>query len=169
MEEIFRKIIENDFSDVAGLTVDACVPMSQSLINEIIAVILQGDKAIQSCQVSIHEQNQVSVRLKTSLWPWPLDLKLKLDKSVDFASFSSPKMRLWLANHRLLGSLGSFFNALPKWAKLYGNQIVIDLDSFARTPQQKRLLKLIKSVEVETEEGKAVFDVKIQTDTYVSE
>ena len=164
MEAIFQKIIANNFSDVAGLTADTSIPMSQSLINEIIAAALQGNKTIQSCPVSIHEQNQVSVRLKTNLLPWPLHLKVKLDQSVDFANFTSPKLRMWLENNRLLGSLGSFFNALPEWAKLYGNQVVIDLGSFLHTPEQKRLFALIKSVEIRTGEGKAIFDVKIEVD-----
>ncbi len=164
MEEIFQKVIANDFADIAGLTANASIPMSESLINEILAVAIQGDKTVQACQLSIHEQNQISVRLKTNLWPWSLNLRLKLDKSVDFESLSSPKMRLWLENHRWLGSLGSFLNALPHWAKLYGSQLVIDLACFLHTPEQKRLLSLIKSVEISTEEGKAIFDIEVKVD-----
>lgn len=165
MEEIFQKIIANDFTDVAGLTADASIPVSQSLANEIIAAKLQDDKTIKSCQVTIYEQNQVLVHLKTSLLPWSLNLKLRLDKSMDFASFSSPKMKAWLENNRLLGSLGSFFHALPEWVKLYGNQMVIDLGYFLPTPEQKRLFDLIKSAEVRTEEGRAIFHVKIEVDS----
>ncbi len=162
MEAIFQKLIANDFSDIAGLTANASIPMSESLINEITAIALQGDETIQSCQVSVHGQNRVSMRLKTKLLPWSLHLKLKLDGSVDFASFSSPKVRMWLENSRLLGSLGSFFKALPEWAKLYGSQIVIDLNSFLRTSEQRKLFELVKSVEISTEEGRAIFDVKIE-------
>lgn len=164
MEAIFQKIIDNHFSDVAGLTAAAAIPVPESLINEILAVALQGDKMIAACQVSIHEQNRVSVRLKTSLLPWSLNLKLKLDESVDLASFSSPKIRAWLENNRMLGSLAAFFNALPKWIKLYGDQVVMDLGFFLRTPEQKQLFDLIKSVEIRTEADKAIFDVKIRVD-----
>ncbi len=80
MEELFQKIIDNDFADVAGLRADASIPVSQSLINEIIASTLQGDRTIQSCEVTFHEQNHISVHLKTSLLPWVLHWKLKLDK-----------------------------------------------------------------------------------------
>lgn len=168
MEAIFQKVIDNDFSDVAGLKADASLPMSESLINEVIAVALQRDKTIESCRVSIHEQNQVSVRLKTSGLPWALHLKLKLDTSVDFASFSSPKMRAWLENNRMLGSLAAFFHALPEWIKLYGDQVVVDLGFFLHTLAQKRLLSLIKAVEIRTETGKAIFDVKIRIDPEAS-
>jgi len=92
-------------------------------------------------------------------------LKLKLDRSVDFASFSSPKVRAWLENNILLGKLGSFFNALPEGIKLYGNQIVIDIGSFLQTPEQKRLLNLVKSVDIKTEESKIILDVRIQVES----
>ncbi|HSK88654.1 MAG TPA: hypothetical protein VK880_09870 [Anaerolineales bacterium] len=164
MEELLRKIIDNHFSDLTGLTADASIPLSQALINELIAAVLQGNKTLQSCQVSVHEQNRVSVRLKTSALPWALDLKLKLDKSVDFSSFSSPKIRAWLENNQLLGSLGSRFNVFPEWAKLYGNQVVIDLGYFLPASEQKQLFELIKSVDIKTEEGKAIFDIKIEVE-----
>jgi len=136
----------------------------QHILNEFIAAALQGHKTIAACQVSIHGQNKVSVKLKTTLLPWSLDLKLKLDKSVDFASFSSPKIRAWLENHRLLGSLGSLFNALPEGVKLYGDQVVIDLGPYLHPLGQKRILDLIKSIAIRTEDGKVIFDVKVEVD-----
>ena len=99
-----------------------------------------------------------------SLLPWALNLKLKLDKAVDFASYSSPKIRAWMENNRLLGSLGSLFNALPPGIKLYGNQVVIDLGAFLSTPEQKRLLELVKSVGIQTEEGRLILDVHAEVD-----
>ncbi len=162
MEAIFRKLIASDFSDIAGLAADASIPMSQSLINEVVEAALRDSQTIRSCRVSVHEQNRVLLRLKTNLLPWSLNLKLRLDKFVDLASFSSPKVRAWLENNHLLGSLGSSFNALPEWARLYRDQVVIDLGFFLRTPEQKKLFELIKAVEIRTAEGKMIFDVRIQ-------
>ena len=162
MEKIFQKIVRNNFSDLKGTTVDASVPVPQSLINELIAETLKGNKNVASVQASVHPQNRVSVDVKTSLLPWALNLKLKLDKEVDFASYSSPKIRAWMENNRLLGSLGSSLNALPEGIKLYGDQIVIDLGAFLRTPEQKRLLSLVKSVGIRTEEGKVILDARLE-------
>ena len=69
-----------------------------------------------------------------------------------------------MENNRLLGSFGSLFNALPEGIKLYGNQIVFDLAAFLHTPEQKRLLNLVKSVGIRTEEGKLILDAKIEVD-----
>jgi hypothetical protein len=162
MDKIFQKIIRNDFSDLKGTTVDARVPVPQLLINELIAETLKGNKTIASIQASVHPQNRVSLDVKTTLLPWTLNLKLKLDKEVDFASYSSPKIRAWMENNRLLGSLGSLFNALPEGIKLYGNQVVIDLGAFLPEPEQRRLLSLVKSVGIQTEEGRIILDAYIE-------
>jgi hypothetical protein len=164
MDKIFQKLINNNFSDLKGTTVDASIPVPQALINELIEATLKGNKNIASIHVSVHPQNRVSADVKTTLLPWPLKLKLKLDQSVDFASYPSPKIRAWMENNRLLGSLGSLFNALPEGVKLYGDQVVIDLGVFFRTPEQKRPLELVKSVGINTEAGKLILDIKIEVD-----
>jgi hypothetical protein len=164
MDKIFQKIIDNNFSDLKGTIVNASVPVPEYLINEIIEAALHGNRNIESCQVSIHGQNRVSANVKTTLLPWSLNLKLRLGNSIDFASFSSPKIRAWLENNRLLGRLGSFFNALPEGVKLYGEQLVLDIGSFLQTPEQKRMLNLVKSVGMSTEDGKLILDVKIEVD-----
>jgi hypothetical protein len=160
MEKLFQKIADNNFSDVRGLVAAASIPVPYYLIDEILAAALEGNKKIASCQVSIHAQNSVSLAVKMKLLPWALNLNLKLDRSVDFASFGSPKLRAWLENHRLLGSLGSFFQVLPDGLQLYGNQVVVDITALLPTPEQKKLLDLIQSIEIRTEEGRAIFDVK---------
>lgn len=162
MDRIFQKIIRNNFSDLQGATVDATIPIPQSLINEIIETTLKGNKNIDSVRVSVHAQNRVSADIKTMLIPWTLNLKLKLDTSVDFASYSSPKIRAWIENNRLLGSLGSLFNALPEGIKLYGDQVVVDLGAFLRTPEQRRILNLVKAVGIRTAEGKVILDFQIE-------
>ena len=164
MDRVFQKVMDSNFSDLQGTIVDASIPVPQALVNELIEAALRGNKSIASCTFSIHPQNRVSVHLKTTMLPWPLNLKLRLDESVDFASYSSPKIRAWMENNRLLGSLGSMFNALPEGIKIYGNQVVLDLGAFLQTPEQKRWLDLVKSVGIQTEEGKVILDVRVEVD-----
>ena len=56
------------------------------------------------------------------------------------------------------------FNVLPEGIKLYGDQVVVDLGVFLQTPEQKRILDLVKSVEIDTVEGKVILDVRIEVD-----
>lgn len=164
MDRIFQRLLASNFSELKGTSLDAVLPVPQALINEVIQASLQGNKNIESCQVTVQTQNRVVVAVKTTLLPWPLQLKLKLDKFIDFASYSSPKIRAWMENNRMLGTVGSFFNALPEGVRLYGDQIVIDLGAFLRTPDQKRLLALVKSVDIRTEVGKVILDARLEVD-----
>ena len=112
--------------------------------------------------MSISGQNKVSANLKTPLWLWPINLKLRLERSVDLTV--SPKIRALLENNVLLGKLGSLFKALPNGVNMRGNQVIIDVESFLDTPDQRKMLDLLKSVEVRTESGKVIFDIKIKVE-----
>jgi hypothetical protein len=162
VNEIFQRIIANNFSDLGGLAVDVSIPVSQQLVNEIIEAALQGNQNIEYCRVSIGEQNRIFINVKTTRWPWPVNLKVWVFQSVDIRPV--PKIRVLLENNVLLGKLGSFFKALPEGVKLYGEQIVIDVRSFLKTEQQKKFLDLVKSMEIQTEKGKLIFDVQIRID-----
>ena len=164
MDKIFQLILDDDFADLTGATVTATIPVPQALINQLIQASLQGNRSLRSCQLSVHANNRVSVDIKTAMFPLPLTLKLRLDTLVDLASYASPKIRAWMENNRLLGSLGSLFNALPEGIRLYGDQVVIDLGVFLRKPEQKRLLEFVKHVGIQTQEGVLVMDVKLAVD-----
>ena len=164
MEKVFQRIIQDNFSELQGATVAARVPVPQSLINELIGAALEGNRNIESCRVSVHPQNRLTVQVRTTLLSISLALKLKLDSSVDLASYSSPKLRAWMENNRWLGRISSLFHALPEGVRLYGDQIVIDLGYFFRTPEERRLLELVKSIGVTTEEGKVILDIYLQVD-----
>jgi hypothetical protein len=162
VNEIFQRIVDNDFAELDGLAVDASIPVPQQMINEIIAAALRGNQNIEHCRVSIGEQNRISINVKTTRWPWPINLKVWVFKSVDITP--APKIRVLLENNVILGKLGSFFKALPEGIKLYGEQIVIDVMSFLKTEQQKKFLALVKSMEIQTEKGRLIFEVQIRID-----
>lgn len=162
MDEIFRELIESNFSDLRGLTAHASIPVPQQLVNEIILAAIQDHSKIRDFEVLIHRQNRVSINLKTALWPWPVELKLRLDTRVDFSG--SPKIRARLENKVLLARIGSLLNVLPAGIHIREGQIILDVESFLSVPEQSRILELIRSVEIKTEEGKVIVDVKIAVD-----
>jgi hypothetical protein len=160
MDTIFRRLVDNNFSELPGIKVRASVPVSERLVNEIIQVSIQGNKNIEYCRVSISGQNRVIADLKTPLWPWSFHLKLKLFKEVDFSG--SPKARAFLENNVLLGKLGALFKVLPEGILLYEDQVSVDIGSFLQTPEQKRYLDLVKAISISTETGRIIFDVQIE-------
>jgi hypothetical protein len=162
MDAIFQRLIGNNFSELAGLTVDASIPVPEQIVNEVIEAALQGNKNIRECRVSISGQNKVSVNLKTPLWLLPIHIKLKLESSIDFTS--SPKVRAALENNVLLGKLGALFKMLPEGVNIEGDQVIVNVQAFLETLEQRKMLDLIKSVDIRTESGKMIFDIKIKVE-----
>jgi hypothetical protein len=159
MDKFFTRLLETDFSALAGLRVDASIPVPEGLINELVQLELRGNKNISACQITIHPENRATVNLRTAMWPWPLNLKLKLFGAVDLSN--SPKVRAFLENNVLLGKLGALFKVLPAGIALYNDQVTVDLDHFL-PPEYKKFLPLVKSVDIRTEESKLILDVKIE-------
>jgi hypothetical protein len=159
VDEIFRRILDDGFSEFAGLNIDASIPVPEHIVNEVIESTLRGNPNIKDCRVAIGEGNQVSMALITSLLPWTIKLKLKLNSVVELAN--SPQVRAKLENNILLRKLGSFLNALPEGVSLDGDQVVVNLGVFL--PQEYgQLLDLLKSVEIRTVTGKVLLDIKVE-------
>jgi hypothetical protein len=160
VDEIFRRLSGRNFSELRGLTVDASIPVPELLLNEIIAAIIRGDGNISHLELFVYSQNRVFLNLKTTLWPWPLALKLRLDNQVDFRG--APAIKARLENKVLLARLGSFLKALPAGISLHNDEVVLDIASFLPTPELKSMLDLVRSADIKTEAGKVILDVRIE-------
>jgi hypothetical protein len=159
MEDILQRVVDGNFSELTGLTVHASIPLPEKLVNEFIQSAVQGNKNISDCYAAIHTANRIAVNLKTPLWPWPLNLKLKLEPFVDFTA--GTKINASLENFALLGKLGAVFNAFPPGVTMHDDLITIDILSFLKTTEQRKWLQLIKSMEISSEEAKMIIDIKI--------
>ena len=159
MDKIFRRIIDNNFAELPGLSVDAFVPLPESLINEIIQASLLGNTIVSYCRGTVGRDNKVAADVRSLLLPWTVHLKMKLFGSVDLSG--SPKVRAFLENNVLLGRLGALFKALPEGINIYGDQVVVDVGTFL-PPEQKELLELVRSVDIHTTEGKILLDIKVE-------
>jgi hypothetical protein len=159
MDEIFQRLLANNFSELPGLSMNASIPMPEDLVNEILDVALRGNHNITYCRLKIGRDNRVIAEMKSPLLPWRLHLKMKLFRSIDFTS--APKLRAFLENNLLLGKLGSLFNVLPKGITIYNDQVSMDIESFT-PPEYQQFLSLVKSVELQTEERKVILNVRIE-------
>lgn len=162
MDEIFQRLIRDHFSELSGLFIDATVPVPERLVNEIIGMAIRGNKNISYCRLAISRQNRVSVNLKTPRWPWPLELKLRLLRTVDMTR--SPVLLAQLENKVLLARLGSLFKMLPAGIDIRGDQILVDLEAFFREPEQRVFLGMVRSAEIRTEEGRVILNIKAAVD-----
>lgn len=160
MDKTLQRLIDSDFAELHGLSVDASIPVSEQLANEIIDSALQGNPQLEYCRVKIRHENRITCDVKSPRWPWPFSVKLKLFRAVDLTG--SPTVRAFLENHRLLGQLGTLFKALPNEIKIYKDQISVDVGAFLNSQVPKAFLDLVEAVEIRTEEGRIFFDLRIR-------
>lgn len=160
MDKIFQRWTDNELPELSGLTIDAVVSVTESLVAELIAIAVQENPQIDYCRVHIYDENRVTLDVKSPLWPWPFHLKLKLFGFVDLTH--SPTVRAFLENHVLLGKLSSLFNALPDGIKIYEDQIAIDIGAFVDLRERRVLLNAIKSIKIKTNEGKILLDIAVK-------
>lgn len=160
MEKIFQRWTDNELLELSGLTIDAVVSVTESLAAELIAIAVQENPQIDYCRVHIYGENRVTLDVKSPLWPWPFNIKLKLFGSVDLTR--SPTVRAFLENHMLLGKLSSLFNALPYGINIYEDQIAIDIGAFVDLQERRVFLDAIKSIEIKTSEGRLILDIAIK-------
>src|SRR5512133_2637320 len=149
MDEILQRLIDTNFSELPGLCVETSIPVPENLVNEITQSALQGNRSITYCRLRISRDNRVIADVKSPLLPWSMHLKLKLFRSVDFTG--PPKVRAFLENNLLLGKLGSLLKVLPKGITIRNDQLAMDIEVFLPS-ELKRLLTLVKSIDIRTEE-----------------
>lgn len=162
MDEIIQRLIRDRLSELAGLAIAATLPVPERLVNEIVGMAIRGNKNISYCRVAISRQNRVSVNLKTPRWPWPLELKLRLERTVN--PTRSPVLLAQLENQVLLGRLGSFFKVLPNGIDIRGGQVFVDLRAFVRDPEQQVFLEMVQAIEIRTEESRVILDIRAAVD-----
>jgi hypothetical protein len=158
MDKLFQRLLADRFSELPGLTVNASIPVPEHLVNEFIEIAIRETRNISYCRVSISRGNRASMNIKTPLWPWPLELKLRLEDSPDFAAL--PIIHARLENQVLLAKIGAFLKALPAGISIQGNRVDVDVSSFLNA-DQRRLLELIKSIEIKTEAATLILEVTI--------
>ena len=158
MDAIFQRLLEDNFAELPGLRVEASIPLPERLLNEVIQILLAGNRGIHEIRAAIRDENRVVLTLKSPMWPLPVHFRLRLFGTVELSP--SPKVRAFLENNVLLGRLGALLKALPEGIAIYKDQVSVDFDTYL-TPEQRRLLTLVKSIEFKTENGKLILQVRI--------
>jgi len=160
MASIFEQLNEMNDLELTGLAVNASITVPERLLNDMLSAELRENKTITYCRISIEPQNRVDVHLKTTFWPWPLTLKLKLFSSMDIKP--SLTVRAFLENHVLLAKLGSLLKALPSEVHLYQDQVSVDIGALMKEPPPPKILALLRAANVQTDIGQVILEVRME-------
>jgi hypothetical protein len=158
---------DRKFRDLAGARVSGSIPISERLLNEIVAATMPKNLPVRDVSVRPEQGNRFSVRIspKAAFLP-QLTVKLEIEKQPQFPT--SPELVLRMATMGgLLGLAGAAFpiaSMLPPGVRLEGERIILDLRALAHREGVVDLLELVRELEITTEEGR----MRVFVDTSVA-
>ena len=154
------------FRDLAGTRISGSIPVSERLLNQLVAATMPKNLPVREVTVRPEPGNRFSVRISPRAAFLPqLTVKLEIEKQPQFPI--SPEIVLRMATMGgLLGLAGVAFpiaSMLPPGVRLEGERIVVDLRELARREGVADLLELVRELDISTDEGR----VRVFVDTSV--
>lgn len=156
---ILRSLQSTGFRDLAGARISSSIPVSERLINEVVAATLPPNAHVREAHVHPEAGDRFSVRIapRVALLP-SLTVRLQIERQPDLPS--SPVLVLRMAT---LGGLFGMATAafpiaqmLPPGVRLDGEHIHVDLRALAAQRGLADAFQYIRRLTVNTEEGRVV-------------
>lgn len=160
--EILNHLRSTAFRDVAGSRVTAAIPVSERLINELIAATMPRNLPVREVSVRPEANNRFSVRLtpRASMLP-PLTLKLDIERQPEFPA--SPVLVLRMATmgglFGLAGAALPLDKMMPPGVRLEGERILVDLRAMAAQHGFGEYVAFVRNLKVSTEAGFTVLHI----------
>ena len=156
---LLANLRDSKFREIAGARVSGSIPISERLLNEIVAATMPQNLPVREVSVRPEQGNRFSVRIapKAAFLP-QLTIKLDIEKQPQFPT--SPELVLRMATMGgLLGLAGAAFpiaSMLPPGVRLQGDRIIVDLRALAQREGVVDLVDLVRELEITTEPGRVL-------------
>lgn len=159
------------FREVAGARVSAIVPVTERLLNELIAASLRPSGAVREATIHPQADNQLGVRVKLArpeLLP-PINVTLVIERQPELPH--TPLIGLRVTGLpgllALAGPMFSIGRMLPSGVRLEGDRLLVDLAALLAARGQRELLGYLERLRVTSEAGRLMIaiDAKIPVST----
>jgi hypothetical protein len=160
---LFTRQRGRGFADFRGAQADITLPVSDRLLNEIIAETLPPSAPIRSLELTSRTGNRIGVRFKLGAAAFlpPISLTLAIERQPELPA--SPILVLKLQMGGILSLAGSamrFLEALPPGVRVENDRILLDLPTLLAERGLADLLQYAEQVHVTTIEGAVVVAVR---------
>jgi hypothetical protein len=152
------------FADLEGAHASITVPVSDRLVNELIAEWTPPSAPVRDVRVRSHADNRIAVQLRVggaSFLP-PLSFTLQIDRQPELPS--SPVLVLKLTTGGLLAMAGPalrFLDALPPGIRVDHDRIHIDLGQLLERQGLGAAMRALEHLEITTAEGALVVAARL--------
>lgn len=163
---ILRSLQATQFRDLAGSHVSARIPVSERLINEVVALTLPTNVPIREARVHPEPGDQFSVRVtpRSAFLP-SLTVKLAIERQPELPG--SPVLVLRMATlGGLVGLAASVFpiaQMLPPGVRMEGELIHVDLHAQVAQRGFSNEFRYVRQLRVTTEDGWVIVHAEVAT------
>jgi hypothetical protein len=143
------------FPDLQGADASLTLPISDRLLNEMLASLVALPSQIRELQLQAHADNRIGVRIKPAGSFLPtFNLTVLIDRQPELPA--SPVLVLKLQMGGLMGLVGPalrFFDSLPRGIRVDGDRVLVDLAILAEQRGLGSWLAYLDVLRVDTGEG----------------
>lgn len=153
------------FADIAGARAEATIPVSDRLLNLLIAETLPPGGAVREVQVQTHAGNRLTARVRVGRSPLlpALTLRLSIEQQPELPA--SPVLVLRMASGGLMSFAGSalgFLDKVPRGIRLEGDRILVDIRELMAQRGLSDLLQFGEALQVTTGDGALILGVRLR-------
>lgn len=163
-DEILRFLRATNFRDLSGSTVSARIPVSDRLLNEVLASSWPRNGHVREVHVEALASDAFSVRLSPRPAFLPsITLRLQIERQPELPDDATLGLRL-VTMGGLLGIAGAALplgKLLPPGLHLDGDRILVDLRTLAGRQGAEAYLAYLGSLRVNTEPARVVLTVQL--------
>jgi len=152
------------FADLAGAETSMTLPVSDRLINHIIAERLPRGSVVSAVDIEALAENQLSVRVRLgqlALLP-AIRVGLAIDRQPDLPAL--PVLGLRIVSPALAALAGSlvarFLHGLPAWVAFDGVRLSVDLQAAAASAGAAETFAYLRSLAVTTAPGRVIVSIR---------
>jgi hypothetical protein len=151
------------FADVAGAEAMLTLPLSDGLINQVVAERLPRDGPVSALDITAMagDQFEVRVRLRHLSFLPPIPIGVLIDRQPDLPA--RPVLGLRILSPLIAaaaGPLAGFFKSLPPWIRLDGPHVSIDLAAAAASCGAAEAFGYVRAVALTTSKGRVIVSIR---------
>jgi hypothetical protein len=158
--DLFQRLRGSGFRDFSGARVTAHVPISEALLNELIAASIPPNAPVRGVSIRPDAGNHFSVRVvpKAALLP-AITLKLAVERQPELPSTPVLVLRMVTLGGLFGLASGAITGLLPPGVTLQGERILVDLHTIAAQRGAAEAFQYLSALQVATEPGRLVLHV----------
>ena len=162
--DILERLRASRFAEVKGARASLSVPVSEPLLNELIAAALPPAGALRDLHVRPQADNRLAVRARASRLDFlpPVTISLQIEQQPHLPD--TPLVIRILSVPGLLSMAGSLLSpsSLPPGIRLDRERVLVDVRQLLERKGFGEIVPLIERLHVSSEEGRLVVDVDIR-------